>query len=130
MEKNEFLDKIAAGKMTRREFKKALAAAGLAMFSMPLVQRSAMADAEDHPTIFMFAGYDDENFHQRAGSTRSMVSLIMINTFFRVWQQRPVMAQSRHSRSPHRMSAFGRIADIIWGGALRLLMTHNGLCGA
>ncbi|MEE9300981.1 MAG: extracellular solute-binding protein [Alphaproteobacteria bacterium] len=64
MEKNEFLDKIAAGKMTRREFKKALAAAGLAMFSMPLVQRSAMADAEDHPTIFMFAGYDDENFHQ------------------------------------------------------------------
>ncbi len=23
-------------------------------------------------------------------------------------------------------SAFGRIADIIWGGALRLLMTHSG----
>ncbi len=64
METNEFLDKMRSGKITRRELHKGLAAAGLAMFSVPLVQRSAMAAAKDHPTIFMFAGYDDEGFHQ------------------------------------------------------------------
>lgn len=65
MEFDDILAKLkSGGKLTRREFKQGLAGAGLALFSMPLIQRPGMAATEDHPTIFMYAGYDDVNFHQ------------------------------------------------------------------
>jgi hypothetical protein len=42
-------------------------------------------------------------------------------------QECPFMAQSRRSSLCGFMSAFGGKADIIWGGALRLLLTLTGL---
>ena len=66
MEFDDILAKLkSGGKLTRREFNQGLTAAGLALFSVPLIQRPGMAGTEDHPTIFMYAGYEDEGFHQQ-----------------------------------------------------------------
>jgi hypothetical protein len=46
MEKNEFLDKLAAGTMTRRDFNKALSAAGLAAVTVPFAPGTARAGGE------------------------------------------------------------------------------------
>jgi spermidine/putrescine transport system substrate-binding protein len=66
MEFDDILAKLkSGGKLTRREFNQGLTAAGLALFSVPLIQRPGMAGTEDHPTIFMYAGYEAEGFHQQ-----------------------------------------------------------------
>jgi spermidine/putrescine transport system substrate-binding protein len=56
MEKNEFLDRIADGRMTRRDFHKALASVGLVAAALPLTSRTARAN--DQATYFTWAGYD------------------------------------------------------------------------
>jgi len=56
MEKNEFLDRIAEGRMTRRDFHKALASVGLMAVAVPLGGRAARAD--DPVTYFTWGGYD------------------------------------------------------------------------
>ncbi len=48
MEKNELLDRLHAGTMTRREFKKALAAVGLGLFAIPFISRRGKAAADDN----------------------------------------------------------------------------------
>jgi spermidine/putrescine transport system substrate-binding protein len=56
MEKNELLDRIAEGRLTRRDFHKALASVGLMAVAMPVMGRAA--HAEDQVTYFTWAGYD------------------------------------------------------------------------
>lgn len=56
MEKNEFLDRIADGRLSRRDFHKALAAAGLMAVVTPVGGRAVRAD--DQATYFTWAGYD------------------------------------------------------------------------
>jgi spermidine/putrescine transport system substrate-binding protein len=60
MEKNELLDRIADGRMTRRDLHKALAAVGLMAVAMPLVPRAARA--EDQATYYTWSGYDVPEF--------------------------------------------------------------------
>ena len=64
MEGNEFLDKLASGKIRRRDFNKILAGAGLSLISIPLISRSGKAAVEDHPLIFTWAGYEEDGFIQ------------------------------------------------------------------
>lgn len=63
MEGNEFLDKLASGKIRRRDFNKILAGTGLSLISIPLISRSGKAAVEDHPLVFTWAGYEEEGFH-------------------------------------------------------------------
>jgi len=60
MEKNELLDRIADGRMTRRDLHKALASVGLMAVAMPLVPRAARA--EDQATYYTWSGYDVPEF--------------------------------------------------------------------
>lgn len=64
MDKNELLDKIAAGGMTRREFKKALASFGLGLVTVPLFSGRSLAAAEDQPVVFTWSGYEEEGLNQ------------------------------------------------------------------
>ncbi len=58
----EVLDKFRAGKLSRRDFNKALGAAGLGLVTMPLVANRARAAAEDLH-IFEWAGYEIPELH-------------------------------------------------------------------
>ena len=62
MEKNEFFDRLAAGKMNRRDFNRALAAVGLAAVTVPFVPGRARAAGEIN--YFTWGGYDDPKHHQ------------------------------------------------------------------
>ncbi len=64
MESKELLDKLASGQMTRREFKKALAAVGLGLFTVPFMSKVGRADPDDHPIVFTWEGYEDEAMHE------------------------------------------------------------------
>ena len=46
-----FKDDLWSGKMSRRDFKRALASAGLVMSTLPMASRPARAES-DHPTFF------------------------------------------------------------------------------
>lgn len=63
MEKNELLDRLHAGTMTRREFKKALAAVGLGLFAIPFIARPGRAAPDDHPLVFTWEGYEIPELH-------------------------------------------------------------------
>ncbi len=58
----KFIDDLKRGKMSRRQFHRGLAAFGLATVTMPLIPQIAKAD--DHPTIFVWGGFEDPGFHQ------------------------------------------------------------------
>lgn len=74
MEKNELLDRLADGRLTRRDLTKALASVGLMAVAMPLVPRAARA--EDQVTYFTWSGYDDPGFMpgyvEKYGTTPNM----------------------------------------------------------
>lgn len=53
----KFKDELWSGRLSRRDFKRALASAGLVMGTMPLAARGARAEVE-HPTFFLWAGYE------------------------------------------------------------------------
>ena len=57
MDKQEFLERLAAGKMTRRQFNRTLAAAGLATAILPVAARAAA-----QAVYFTWTGYDDPGF--------------------------------------------------------------------
>jgi spermidine/putrescine transport system substrate-binding protein len=61
MEKNQILDLLAAGKLTRRDLSKALAGLGLGLVAMPITRRRAAA--ADDVTYFTWAGYDVPEMH-------------------------------------------------------------------
>ena len=56
IEVNEFKDKLAAGRLTRRAFNRTLSAAGLALTTYPLLSRRASAAEE--AVVFIWGGYD------------------------------------------------------------------------
>ena len=56
METNEFKDKVAAGTLSRRDINKVLAAAGVAVVTMPLAPKVARAD--EQAIYFTWSGYD------------------------------------------------------------------------
>jgi spermidine/putrescine transport system substrate-binding protein len=64
MEKNEFIDKLCEGRLTRRDFNKALAATGLALVSVPMATRAPKAASEDHPVCYAWAGYEVPEMHK------------------------------------------------------------------
>lgn len=70
MERNEFLDRIAEGRLTRRDFHKALASVGLMAVAVPVGGRRARAD--DEPIYFTWAGYDIPEIMPGYGSTPNM----------------------------------------------------------
>ena len=74
MDKNEFLDRIGEGTLTRRDFHNALASGGLMAVTMPLTSRTARA--EDQATYFTWSGYDVPEFMpgyvEKYGTTPNM----------------------------------------------------------
>jgi spermidine/putrescine transport system substrate-binding protein len=60
MEASEFGNRLADGTLSRRQFNRALAAAGLTAVSVPLVPRRARAD--EQAIYFTWSGYDDASF--------------------------------------------------------------------
>lgn len=57
----DVLDQLGAvreGKLSRRKFTKGLLAAGVALTTMPVAARRAIAGPEDQPTYFTWGGYD------------------------------------------------------------------------
>ena len=63
MDKNEFRDKLATGRLTRRAFTKTLGAVGLGMVTMPLIPR--MARASEQALNFTWGGYELPGFYPR-----------------------------------------------------------------
>ncbi len=61
MKASEFRRRIADGTLSRREFNRAMAAAGLAAVTVPLVRRPARA-AEEQAVYFTWAEYDNPAF--------------------------------------------------------------------
>ena len=61
MKRTELRDRIMSGRMSRRQFAKALAAAGLGFAMLPITRRGARAD--DQAIYFTWSGYDDPGFH-------------------------------------------------------------------
>ena len=64
MDADKLVTKLMAGRLTRRDLTKALAASGLALVSGPLLPRPARSAPEDHPTFFTWAGYEVPEMHQ------------------------------------------------------------------
>ena len=54
----EITERLQAGDMSRRQFHKVLAAAGIAMVATPMVSRRARAASSDQATYFTWGGYD------------------------------------------------------------------------
>jgi len=63
METREFTDRLAEGRMTRRQVMKALAAVGVGMIALPVLRRPAAAQSGDIE-YFTWASYEDPMFHQ------------------------------------------------------------------
>lgn len=60
MKRREFFERLRRGALTRRDFHKGLAAAGLASVTLPLVSRPALAA---DLTVFTWEGYNDPQFY-------------------------------------------------------------------
>ncbi len=55
---DELIDRLKAGKMSRRRFNQILGAAGISMVATPLMSGKAMAAAGDQATYFTWGGWD------------------------------------------------------------------------
>ncbi len=69
MDTDELIGKMRSGKWTRREMNKALASVGLAMVSIPLVRKTSIAAAEDHPLVFTTSGLKPARILAKASSS-------------------------------------------------------------
>lgn len=58
------LNAVKRGRLSRRAFNRSLLAAGVGLFSAPLLPRKAMAAEGDHPTFFTWGGYDIAEIYQ------------------------------------------------------------------
>ena len=61
--KDDLIDMLATGKVSRRRFQTYLASLGVAAVTLPMLPRSARAAAEDHPNIFTWEGWDAQGHH-------------------------------------------------------------------
>ena len=63
MNKDELIEQLASGKLTRREFSKLLASVGVIMTTFPVMSKVASAATEDHPMVFTWEGFEEEGYH-------------------------------------------------------------------
>jgi len=63
-DKDAFLRELVKGRFSRRQFNKALSAAGLAVVTLPLIPRGAAAQ-EEQALGFTWAGYEIPEYHQK-----------------------------------------------------------------
>ena len=61
---DDYIEQFATGKMSRRQFNKVLASAGIATVMLPAgFSGPARADASDHPNVFTWEGWDANQHH-------------------------------------------------------------------
>ena len=64
LQKEDIVEQLATGQMSRRHFNQSLMALGATMVMMPVGSRSAFAASDDHPTVFTWEGWDVPELHQ------------------------------------------------------------------
>ena len=64
LKKEDVVEQLATGQMSRRQFNQSLMALGATMVMMPAGTRSAFAASDDHPTVFTWEGWDVPELHQ------------------------------------------------------------------
>ena len=64
MKKEDIVEQLATGQMSRRKFNQSLMALDATMVMMPVGSRSAFAASDDHPTVFTWEGWDVPELHQ------------------------------------------------------------------
>ena len=64
LKKEDVIEQLATGQMSRRQFNQSLMALGATMVMMPMGSRSAFAGSDDHPTVFTWEGWDVPELHQ------------------------------------------------------------------
>ena len=62
--KDDLIDMLATGKMSRRTFQSVLAGLGVATVTLPMWPGKARAAAEDHPNVFTWEGWDSQSHHE------------------------------------------------------------------
>tara|TARA_B100000586_G_scaffold69089_1_gene48266 strand:+ start:181 stop:597 length:417 start_codon:yes stop_codon:yes gene_type:complete len=63
MKKEEIVEQLATGRMSRRQFNKNLMALGATMVMMPMGSQNAQAGSVDHPTVFTWEGWEVPELH-------------------------------------------------------------------
>ena len=62
--KDDLVEMLATGKMSRRKFQSLLGSLGIAAVTLPMWSGPARAAAEDHPNVFTWEGWDIPEHHQ------------------------------------------------------------------
>ncbi len=62
--KDDLVEMLATGKMSRRKFQSLLGSLGIATVTLPVWTGPARAAAEDHPNVFTWEGWDIPEHHQ------------------------------------------------------------------
>ena len=62
--KDDLVEMLATGKMSRRKFQSLLGSLGIAAVTLPVWTGPARAAAEDHPNVFTWEGWDIPAHHQ------------------------------------------------------------------
>ena len=62
--KDQLVEMLATGKMSRRKFQSLLGSLGIAAVTLPMWSGPARAAAEDHPNVFTWEGWDIPEHHQ------------------------------------------------------------------
>lgn len=63
MSKDDVIDQLCTGAMSRRDFNRTLASLGVVTVMMP-VMKPVFAAAEDHPVVFTWEGWDAPGLHE------------------------------------------------------------------
>ena len=58
MQKDQIIEELATGRMSRRQFNQKLIALGATMVTIPLGSKMANAGSDDHPTVFTWEGWE------------------------------------------------------------------------
>lgn len=62
--KDDLVEMLATGQMSRRKFQSLLGSLGVATVTLPVWSGAARAAAEDHPNVFTWEGWDIPEHHQ------------------------------------------------------------------
>lgn len=61
--KQDYIEQLATGKMSRRQFNSILASTGIATVMLPVFSGPVKAAAADHPNVFTWEGWDANEHH-------------------------------------------------------------------
>ncbi len=61
--KDDIVEMLATGSMSRRDFNKVLASVGVTAVTFPLMSTTATAAADDHPNVYTWEGWDANEHH-------------------------------------------------------------------